>query len=101
VFGVPFDSSCVDFDRHKYADSRDYLVGLARIIVKEPLSTHIVRTRTLSGKTRYLVIDRAQAPAEGDIAVICADSGLKAGRLRRVTSREDIWGKVVWVIEEG
>lgn len=98
---MPFNSSYVDFDRHRYADSREYLAGLARLMVKEPLSTRIIRTATGTGKTRYLVVDCSQIPDEGDMAVICTDYGLKAGRLKRVSSKKNIWGKVVWLIQEG
>jgi hypothetical protein len=98
---MPFDNSYKDFDRQRYLDSRDYLAGLARLIVKEPLSTHIIRTAMPDGKTRYLVVDRAAIPEEGDIALVCTDNGLRVGRIKRIGSARDIWGKVIWYIQEG
>ncbi|MDR1579482.1 MAG: hypothetical protein LBS35_03935 [Synergistaceae bacterium] len=97
---MPFDSSYRDFDRQRYIDSRDFFAGLAKVIVKEPLSTHIVRIAAPSGKTRYLVVDRSKIPAEGDIAVIRTDNGLRIGRVRRLASLKNIWGKVIWILQE-
>ncbi|MDR0653644.1 MAG: hypothetical protein LBG12_10130 [Synergistaceae bacterium] len=98
---MPFDSSYKDFDKLRYMDSRDYFASLAGFIVKEPLSTHIIKTTAPSGKVRYLVVDRASIPGEGDMAVVCTDGGLKVGRLKRAISTKNIWGKVIWYIQEG
>jgi hypothetical protein len=98
---MPFDNSYKDFDKHEYADSRDYFVSLGKVIVKEPLATHILKTASPSGKTRYLVIDRSIIPEESDMAIVCTDNGLRIGRVKRVSSVKNIWGKVVWVIQEG
>ncbi|MDR1515093.1 MAG: hypothetical protein LBS45_05305 [Synergistaceae bacterium] len=98
---MPFGSSYTDFDRHKYIDSRDYLIGIAKIIVREPLSTHIVKTAAPGGKIRYLVVDRSQIPGEGDMAVVRTDSGFKAGVVKRAVLAGNAWGKVIWFIQEG
>jgi hypothetical protein len=98
---MPFSNSYTDFDKHKYIDSRDYLIGLARIIVQEPLSTHIVKTVTPGGKTRYLVVDKSQTPGEGDMAVVCTDSGFRVGMVKRAVSAGNALGKVIWFIQEG
>jgi hypothetical protein len=101
LWTMPFNSSYKDFDKLRYADSREYFAGLAKYIVKEPLSTHIIKTASASGKTRYLVVNRAALPEEGDMAMVCTDHGLRVGRLKRAVSLKDIWGKVIWVIQEG
>jgi hypothetical protein len=98
---LPFDSSYSDFDKHRFIDAREYFISLARIIVKEPLATHIVRTTAPSGKTRFFVVDRSAVLEEGDIAVVCTDHGLRAGRIKRLASMNHVWGKIVWVIQEG
>jgi hypothetical protein len=98
---MPFSNSYKDFAKLKYADSRDYIAGLARFIVKDPLSTHIIKTAAPSGKTRYLVVDRASVPDEGDMAIVCTDNGLRIGRLKRAVPMKNIWCKVVWFIQEG
>ena len=98
---MPFDNSYKDFDKQGYADSRDYFVSLGKVIVKEPLVTHILKTASPSGKTRYLVVDRSIIPEEGDMAIVCTDNGLRIGRVKRLSSVKNIWGKVVWVIQEG
>jgi hypothetical protein len=98
---MPFDSSYRDFDRQRYIDSRDCFAELAKLVVREPLVTHIVRTVTPSGKIRYLVVDKSKVPGEGDLAVVCTDTGLKVGRIRRLASMKNIWGKIVWVLQEG
>jgi hypothetical protein len=98
---MPFNNTYTDFDKQRYPDSRDYFISLAKFIVKEPLSTHIVKTVTPFGKIRYLVIDRARVPAEGDMVIACTDRGLRVGRLRHAASMKNIWGKVIWSIHEG
>jgi hypothetical protein len=98
---MPFNRSYEDFDRQRYADSRDYFIGLAKLVVGEPLSTHIIKTLTPSGKTRYLVVDRSVIPDEGDTVIVRTDYGLKVGRLKRAAPAKCIWGKVVWFIQEG
>jgi hypothetical protein len=82
-------------------DSRDYFIALAKLIVKDPLSAHIFKTLAPSGKSRYLVVDRASVPEEGDMVVACTGGGLRVGRLKRAVSMKNIWGKVVWLIQEG
>ena len=98
---MPFSNSYRDFDGFKRPDSRDYFASLAKFIVREPLSTHIFRTVTPSGKTRYLVVDRAAVPGEGDMALVRTDNGLMVGRLKRAVPMKNIWGKVIWYIQEG
>jgi hypothetical protein len=100
VIAVPFSNGYKDFDKLRYADSREYFAGLAKYIVKEPLSTHIIKTASPSGKTRYLVVDRAALPEEGDMVIACTDNGLRIGRLKRAVSPRAIWGKVVWALQE-
>jgi hypothetical protein len=98
---MPFSNGHKDFDKLRYADSREYFAGLAKYIVSEPISTHIIKTASPSGKICYLVVDRGKVPDEGDMVVVCTDNGLRVGRLKRAVSRKDIWGKVIWTLQEG
>jgi hypothetical protein len=97
---MPFNSSYKDYDKLRYLNARDCFRNLAGIIVRDPLSTHLIKTVTREGKIRYLVVDRAQFPEEGDLAVICTPHGLRVGRLKRLVSSEDAWGKIIWFIQE-
>jgi hypothetical protein len=54
-----------------------------------------------SGKIRYPVGDRPKVPDEGDLAVVCSDNGLKVREMRRPVSTKNIWGRIVWVLQEG
>lgn len=98
---MPFDSSYIDHDKQRYIDSQDFLAGLARNIIRDPLSVHVIKTYTESGKIRYLIVDKARIPEEGDFAVVAGDNGLRVGRLRRKVTTQDIWGKVIWFLQEG
>ncbi|MDR1020718.1 MAG: hypothetical protein LBL73_08165 [Synergistaceae bacterium] len=98
---MPFDSSYTDFDKHRYSDSQDLLAGIARRIVRDPLATHVIKTATPSGKTRYLVVDRARTPEEGSLVIAVTDCGLRLGRVRRAVSMKHIWGTVTWFLQEG
>jgi hypothetical protein len=97
---VPFDSSYADHDKQRHLDSRDFLAGIARRIIRDPLSTHVIKTATRSGKTRYLVVDRTRIPAEGSFVLVATDNGLRLGRTRRAVSMEHIWGTVIWLLRE-
>ena len=101
VLSMPFDGSYIDHDKQRYLDSQDYLVGIARNIIRDPLSVHVIKTHTKSGKIRFLIVDRTCAPDDGDIAVISGDNGLRAGRITGDVTSKDIWGKVIWVLQEG
>ena len=98
---MPFDGSYIDHDKQRYLDSRDYLAGIARKIIRDPLSTHVIRTCTTSGKIRFLIVDRASIPTEGDIAVVSGDNGLRAGRIKGDVTGKDIWGKIIWFLQQG
>jgi hypothetical protein len=43
---MPFNSSYRDFDKLKYLNARDCFRNLAGIIVRDPLSTHLIKTAT-------------------------------------------------------
>ena len=55
---MPFDSSYTDHDKVRYFDSQDFLVSIAKKIIRDPLSTHVIKTATRSGKIRFLIVDR-------------------------------------------
>ena len=101
VLSMPFDGSYIDHDKQRYLNSQDYLIGIARQIIRDPLSTHIIKTCTNSGKIRFLIVDRACIPTEGDIAVVSGENGLRAGRITGDVTGKDIWGKVIWYFQEG
>ena len=98
---MPFDDSYIDHDKQRYLDSQDYLVGIAKKIIRDPLSTHVIKTCTSSGKIRFLIVDRICIPTEGDIAVVSGDYGLRAGRVKRKIIGRDIFGEVIWILQEG
>jgi hypothetical protein len=82
-------------------DARDRFIDLAGFVVKEPISTHLVKTRTNNGKIRYLVIDRAVLPQEGSLIVINTVGGLRVGRLKGKVPLDVFWGTVIWFLEQG
>jgi len=98
---MPFDGSYIDHDQSRYLDSQDCLVEISKKIIRDPLSTHIIKTRTKSGKIRFLIVDRTSIPEDGDVAVVISDNGLRVGRLRGKTTRGIIWGKVTWFLQQG
>jgi hypothetical protein len=61
-------------------DAMDKYIALAPYVVREPLSTHLIESRSPSGKMRYLIVDRAVAPQEGGIVILNTLNGLKIGR---------------------
>jgi hypothetical protein len=98
---MPFNSSYKDYDKLRYLNARDFFRNLANVVIRDPLSTHIIKMSARDDKVRYIIVDRSQSPDEGDIAVVCTPRGLRVGRIKRADPREDIWGKVVWYIQEG
>ena len=99
---MPFDGSYIDHEKSRYQDSQEYLVDLARKIIRDPLTTHVIPSHTPSGKRRFLVVDKTRTPEEGDIAVLAGEKGIRCGRLKgKITSKGTIiWGKVTWILEE-
>ena len=98
---MPFGGSYIDHDKQRYLDSQDYLAGIVRKIIRDPLSVHVIKTHTSSGKICFLIVDRTRVPIEGDIAVVSGDNGLRAGRVRGKIIGKDIFGKVIWFLQEG
>jgi hypothetical protein len=98
---MPFNSSYKDYEKTRYLNARDKFRELANVIIGDPLSTHIIKTATQDDKIRYLVVDRGQVPKEGDVAVASTPKGLRVGRLKKEMASENVWGKVIWYIQEG
>jgi hypothetical protein len=98
---MPFDSSYIDHDKQRYIDSQDYFAAIAKRVVCDPLSTHVIKTTTQAGKTRFLVVDRARVPNEGNLVIVTTEHGLRLGRVKRHVSMDNIWGTVIWFLEEG
>jgi hypothetical protein len=84
-----------------HRDSREEFAALAAAAVKEPVSTHIVRSRSPSGKVRYLAVDRNAAPREDGIVLIVTRSGFKVCRYRDGIPLKYVWGTVVWYMQQG
>jgi len=98
---MPFVNSYLDVEKKKPDDAREYLRDLAARIVQEPVATHIVETKTRTGKTRFLVIDRSLIAQPGDLIVYATDTRLTVRRLTPDMPPERIWGAVAWFIEQG
>jgi hypothetical protein len=97
---MPFQSSYQDFEKMRYLNAREQFMRLGQIIVRDPLSTHIIKVSDPAGKTCFLVVDRARLSVEGDLALLCTVQGLRFGKVKQTSSAEDIWGKVMWTIKE-
>jgi len=96
---MPFNNSYIDAEKMSYADSRDYFCSLAPWIVKEPVTTQIVKT-SRHGKTLYLVIDRSMKPEEGALVVIETMTNFKVKRYTRDTAGL-VWGTITWMLRQG
>ena len=98
---MPFENSYLDIDRKKPDNAREHLQALAPRIVQNPVSTHIIKGKTSSGKARFYVVDCELTPHPGDLIVYAHDSRFTVRRLTNDTARERIWGTVAWFIEQG
>ncbi|MDL2263080.1 hypothetical protein LJC31_00350 [Synergistaceae bacterium OttesenSCG-928-I11] len=96
---MPFNNSYVDPERSIPSDARDKFIALAPQVVREPISTHFVKTQR-NGKACFLVIDMATVPDEGDLVVLSLDSGHKVSRMQRTTPRDIVWGTVLWYLQQ-
>lgn len=97
---MPFNSSYQDDEKLRYLNARERFRSLANVIVRDPLSTHIIQTSTLDNKTHFLVVDRAQIPGEGDMAVVATSDGLRFGKITKAAPSKNLWGKITWVVQE-
>ena len=82
-------------------DAREQFVRLAPLVVRDPLSTRLIRTHTAAGKVRWLVVDRAARPKAGDLVLVERGAGYRVARLRADVPPEEVWGAVVWFVEQG
>ncbi|MDR1965963.1 MAG: hypothetical protein LBQ36_04585 [Synergistaceae bacterium] len=98
---MPFDKRFAHSKKDAPPDARDRFAALAPMVVREPISTHIVASRSPSGKRRYLVVDRAVAPQDGDIVLMSMRNGFNVGRYRAGIPIESVWGTVVWYLQQG
>jgi hypothetical protein len=98
---MPFNSSYKDYDKVRYLNAREIFRNLGNVIIRDPLSTHIIKVPAKNDKVCYVIVDRGQIPEEGDLALMCTPYGLRAGRIKHRLAIEDIWGKIIWYIKEG
>lgn len=99
---MPFVNSYLSVEKERPDDARERFRALASRVVPEPLSSHIVESRTRTGKTRYLIIDRNIAPREGSLVVYATDNGFRVRRFEPgQTPPERVWGVVAWFLEQG
>ena len=96
---MPFNNSYIDAEKMSYTDSRDYFRSLASRIVKEPVTTQIVKTNR-NGKTLFLVIDRNIRPKEGALVVIETMRGYRVSRYTNDTTGL-VWGTITWMVRQG
>jgi hypothetical protein len=87
--------------KQSFTDPREKFVALASMVVREPVSTHIVKSRSPSGRIRYLIVDRAVVPREDGIVVLATASGLKVSRYKADIPLSHVWGTVVWYLQQG
>jgi hypothetical protein len=97
---MPFQGSYQEFEKLRYLNTREQIMRLARIIVRDPLSTHIIKASNAPDKICYLVVDRSTLPREGDLALLCSEHGLRFAKVNQIPPMQDIWGKVIWRIQE-
>lgn len=99
---MPFVNSYLSVEKERPEDAREYFRALAGKVVPEPLSSHIVKSKTRTGKIRYLIIDRNVLPSEGCLIVYASDSGFSVRRYEQgKTPAERVWGVVAWFLEQG
>jgi len=98
---MPFESSFIDPERGLPPDSREFFARLAPLVVREPISTDIIKTTTKNGRRRYLVVDRAHRPEEGDLIVVAGRYRHKLARYVPTIAQHVIYGTVLWVLQEG
>ncbi|MDL2264049.1 hypothetical protein LJC31_05295 [Synergistaceae bacterium OttesenSCG-928-I11] len=96
---MPFCNSYIDPERDIPSDAREKFAALAPQVVRDPISTHFVRTER-NGKACFLVIDMAAIPDEGGLVVLSTDAGLRVSRLTPGTPPDRIWGTVVWYLQQ-
>ena len=98
---MPFESSFIDPGRGLPPDSREFFAGLAPLVVREPISTCIIKSATRNGRRRYLVVDRAHTPEEGELIVVAARNRHKLAKYVPTIAPHAIYGTVLWVLQEG
>jgi hypothetical protein len=96
---MPFYNSYIDPERDIPSDAREKFAALAPQIVRDPVSSYLVRTER-SGKTCFLVIDMAAIPEEGGLVVLSTDTGLRVSRFQPATPPDAVWGTVVWYLQQ-
>jgi hypothetical protein len=99
---MPFASGFFDGEGEPGHDPRACFRGLAREVVRRPLSTFIVRSATApgEGRARYLVVDRSVAPREGGIVLYATEYGLREGVFDSSMPASRVWGTVLWLLEQ-
>ena len=98
---MPFESSFIDPERNLPPDSREFSASLASLVVQEPISTTIIKSATKEGRRRYLVMDRAHRPEEGELIVVAGRYRHKLARYVPTITPEHIYGTVLWILQEG
>lgn len=96
---MPFNNSYVDPKRDIPMDAREKFASLATQVVKEPVSTHIVRVNR-DGKLCFFIVDFSELPHEGDLVILSLDSGMKLSRMKATTPHDMVWGKVTWSLAQ-
>lgn len=94
-----FSDSYADPDGREPVDARDRYIALASRVVREPISTHLVRI-TRHGRACYLVVDQAERPRDGGLVVASTKNGLRVRRFGPSTPIESVWGTIVWYLQQ-
>ncbi len=99
---MPFANSYVE-DPHAGENGEDALrcfAALGSLVVRRPLSTFVVRSKSPGGGMRFLFVDRVEVPREGGSVLLATAHGLKEILYDESTPKRNIWGTVVWVLEQ-
>lgn len=98
---MPFANSFVVRDDDAFTDCRTCFRGLADEVVRKPLSTFILRVKSPEGRTRFLIVDKNRVPSDGERILQSTSNGFRETFFAPGIRQADVWGCVVWRLEEG
>jgi len=98
---MPFQNSYIDPDKpNPPKDAREAFAALAPKVVRQPVSSHLLKMRTRMGKERYVVVDFAQRPDDGELGLMEYDAGFRVVRMSARIAIRKVIGKITWFLEQ-